>query len=78
MLPVSPIIHSRPMVGVEKRVRTIVGMPPTMAITVPITPTSRVIHENDGPSNRKTDPATRVTVPIADHRRGTPACTSMP
>jgi len=50
---------------------------PTIAITVPITPTSNVIHENDGPSKRKTEPATNVTVPTTDHRRGTPACTSM-
>ena len=43
--PSSPIIHSRPMVGVEKRVRTMAGMPATMNSEMPTMPTSRVIHD---------------------------------
>ena len=48
--PSSPIIHSRPMVGVEKRVRTMAGMPATMASDMPTMPTSRVIHDSSNPS----------------------------
>ena len=72
-IPSSPIIHSRPMVGVEKRVRTMAGIPPTTPATVPSRPTVKVIHENDCPPNRNTDPTTREIVPMTDHRRGMPA-----
>ncbi len=49
--PISPIIHSRPMVGVEKRVRTMAGMP-AMKVERPrrrCRPAS-VIHDIDTPS----------------------------
>ena len=49
-VPSSPTIHSRPMVGVEKRVRTMPGIPATMATAIPAMATSRVIHESDRPS----------------------------
>ena len=38
--PISPIIDSRPMVGVENRARTMAGMPAIMNSAVPITPTA--------------------------------------
>ena len=71
--PVSPTIHSRPMVGVENRVRTMAGIPPTIPIPVPTTPTPKVIHESDTPSKRNTEPTTSDTVPMTDQVRGTPA-----
>ena len=40
--PSSPIIHSRPIVGVEKRVRTMAGMPAIMKTVVPTMPTERL------------------------------------
>ena len=52
-VPNSPIIHSRPIVGVAKRVRVIDGMPTTNVSKVPPMPTSRVIHpiRSDVPGN---------------------------
>ena len=44
-MPVWPIIHSRPMVGVAKRVRTIDGMPTMNVSAMPPIPASRVIHD---------------------------------
>ena len=49
-VPTSPTIHSRPMVGVEKRVRTMAGMPPTIASETPPMAMSSVIHESESPS----------------------------
>ena len=49
-VPTSPTIHSRPIVGVEKRVRTMAGMPPIMARAMPPMATSRVIHDSESPS----------------------------
>ena len=40
--PVDPMIHSRPMVGVENRVRTIDGMPTTNVNNTPAITTNRV------------------------------------
>ena len=49
-VPTSPTIHSRPIVGVEKRLRTMAGMPPIMATAMPPMATRRVIHDSDSPS----------------------------
>ena len=48
--PSSPTIHSRPMVGVENRVRTIDGIPATKARPTPMKATSSVIHDSERPS----------------------------
>ena len=48
--PSSPTIQPRPMVGVEKRVRTMAGMSPITKINMPTKPTSSVIHDRDRPS----------------------------
>ena len=49
-VPVSPIIHSRPIVGVENRVRTMVGMPVTIIKPIPTMPTVIGIHDIETPS----------------------------
>ena len=53
--PSSPIIHSRPIVGVAKRARTIDGMPTMKARATPPMPASNVIHDGRSPSNRNHD-----------------------
>src|SRR6478735_2413533 len=79
--PSSPIIHSRPIVGVANRVRTIEGMPTTNVSSTPPMPASSVIHDgrSDAPgrgSNSHQLAMTVPTVPTAVHKRGTPTCTS--
>ena len=74
--PSAPIIQSRPILGVPKRVRTIAGMPATIPATTPTIPASRVIHDSDSPWNRVSDPATRHTVAITVQALGAPIWTS--
>src|SRR5690349_16790864 len=74
--PISPTIHSRPIVGVEKRVRTIDGMPERNASSTPTTPAPNAIHPADTPSYNVSDPTTYATTPAAVQNRGTPVCTS--
>ncbi len=47
--PSSPIIHSRPIVGVENLVRTMAGIPDTIASTIPPTPTVIGIQDMETP-----------------------------
>ena len=70
--PRAPIIQSRPILGVPKRVRTMAGMPVTIPAVTPTIPASSVTQDNDVPLNRVSDPATRHTVAIAVHTLGTP------
>ena len=53
--PTSPIIHSRPIVGVENRVDH-VGMPPSMANSTPMIPTSSGSQPIEWSGKRKIDP----------------------
>jgi hypothetical protein len=48
--PSSPIIDSRPMVGVEKRARIIPAMPATMRSGTPTTPTMSGSQPTEKPS----------------------------
>src|SRR2546425_7750768 len=70
--PSSPIIHSRPIVGVENRVRTMAGIPAIIATVTPSTPATRVIQDIDTPSYSNSDPNANDTVAMPVHRRGTP------
>ena len=64
------------MVGVEKRVRTMAGMPPTIASETPPIATSSVIQDRDRPSYRSTEPTASDAVAMPLHTRGTPVWTS--
>ena len=75
-IPVSPMIHSRPMVGVANRVRIMAGIPPAIPTMVTRTPATRLSHDRGVPSKRNSDPTTRAAVPMAVQARGTPVWTS--
>ena len=74
--PISPTMLSRPIVGVEKRARTMAGIPATMNSGVPATPTIMASHDGCGPWVSVSVPMTRVTVPTTVQNRGAPACRS--
>ena len=74
--PIVPIIHSRPIVGVPKRVRIMAGMPEIIDTEMPTMPASKVIQEIANPSNRNSEPTTRHAVAITDHSWATPVWTS--
>ena len=81
-VPIWPIIHSRPTVGVAKRVRTMDGMPTMKVSVMPPTPAMSVIHDgrNDAPStsrNSNHDPTVNRARPTPVHSRGIPTCTSI-
>ena len=69
--PSSLIIHSCPMVGVEKRVRTMVGMPAYIARVIPTNAARSVIQLTESPSNSTNEPSTKLTVAIAVQARHT-------
>jgi hypothetical protein len=80
--PSSPIIHSRPIVGVAKRVRTIDGMPLKNVIAAPTMPTTSVSHDGRStcPSaepNMNHDDTIRLTMPTPVQKRGIPTWTSI-
>jgi hypothetical protein len=80
-LPSCPIIHSRPIVGVAKRERTIDGMPTMKVRLMPPIPAISASHEGriDEPgigSNRNQLPMTVRTMPTPVQNRGIPTCTS--
>ena len=79
--PCAPIIHSRPMVGVAKRVRVIDGIPTINVSAKPPIPTNNVIHEGrkfmlSTSRKRKREPALNDARPTPVQNRGTPTCTS--
>ena len=79
--PSSPIIHSRPIVGVAKRVRTIDGMPTMNVSMIPPMPAISVIHDGRSEvpgsgSNRYQLPTIVSTTPTPVQTRGIPTCTS--
>jgi hypothetical protein len=74
--PSSPIIHSRPMVGVEKRVRTMAGMPPIMASEVPPMPDEQRDPRQTEPVVEQERAHDQRSHPDARPHPGTPVCTS--
>ena len=60
--PSSPIIHSRPIVGVAKRVRTIDGIPTTKARIVPPMPASSVIHDGRSVTPGRSSNSSRLPI----------------
>ncbi len=54
--PISPIIDSRPMVGVENRLRTVAGRPANISTTMPDTPATRGSHPMLTPSKSNSEP----------------------
>ncbi len=80
-VPSAPIIHSRPTVGVAKRVRVIDGMPTMNVSITPPMPAIRAIHDGriDVPvtgSNSHRLPTIVSTMPTPVQNRGIPTWTS--
>ncbi len=80
-MPSWPIIHSRPIVGVANRVRTIEGMPTMKVRLMPPIPAMSASHDGriDEPgigSNRNQLPMTVNTMPTPVQKRGMPTWTS--
>ena len=81
-VPSWPIIHSRPIVGVANRVRTIEGMPTMNVRLMPPIPAMSASHEGriEEPgidSNRNQLPITVNTMPTPVQNRGIPTWTSI-
>ncbi len=81
-MPDWPIIHSRPIVGVANRVRTIDGMPTMNVRVMPPIPASSASHDgrNEVPgsgSNRNRLATATRKIPTPVQNRGMPTCTSM-
>ena len=80
-MPSVPINHSRPIVGVAKRVRTMLGIPTINASAIMAIPETSVIHDmrmllpSIGSYNAN-DATTNMTRPTPVQKRGTPTCTS--